>query len=233
MKSCPACGTTYTDNSLIYCLADGNPLTDSEEQQTVLHTGNAGGIRIEIPQVVATPQYSVPATTQEGGNGKKIAFVVGLFGIIVVAAIVGAGALLYFNRDTRSANSINASSAPNIPTSPTPDKNEELRDQIANLEKQISDKKKNSKPSNLPLKMPDQPTSQTSARANSPSDGFLALRSLPSSEIGDRIAKIPHGANVSIGACGPIIKPVSRSGRWCQANYNGMSGWVFDAYLTF
>ena len=203
------------------------------EQPTVLHTGNAGGIRVDIPQSVATPQYAAPVNTQTGGNGQKIALVVGLFGFIVIAALVGAAALLYFNRDTRLANTNTASTTPTKTASPTPDKTEDLKNQIANLQKQVNDQKKSTQPSNIPLKMPDQSSSQTTVKANSPSDGFLALRNLPSSEIGERIAKIPHGASVSIGACGPVVKPVSRSGRWCQASYNGMSGWVFDAYLSY
>lgn len=195
--------------------------------------GREGGMRVEIPQSVQIPHYSAPPAVPSGGSGKKMALIIGLFGAIIVAAIVGAGALIYFNRDARTANTNSASNAPAKTASPTPDKTDELRDQIANLEKQIKDQKKSTQASNSPLKMPDQQTSQTIAKANSPSDGFLALRSLPSSETGDRIAKIPHGASVSIGACGPVIKPVSRSGRWCQASYNGISGWVFDAYLSY
>jgi len=118
---------------------------------------------------------------------------------------------------------------------PTPAKNEtdELRDQIANLEKLLNEQKKTNQPANVPLKMPEQSKTTVSAQVDSPGDGFLALRSLPSSDIGNRITKIPHGATVSIGACGPVVRPVSRQGRWCQAAYNGYSGWVFDAYLLY
>ena len=76
-------------------------------------------------------------------------------------------------------------------------------------------------------------TDTKTARVDSPGDGFLALRKLPHSEIGERIAKIPHGATVEVGVCGPVVRPVNRAGRWCQASYNGQTGWVFDAYLVY
>jgi hypothetical protein len=117
--------------------------------------------------------------------------------------------------------------------SPTKDDKDELRDQIANLEKMLNDQKKSNKTPNLPQNIPNQSAMTTTARVNSPGDGFLALRTLPNSELGDRILKIPHGAVISVGECGPVMTPVKRSGRWCQAMYNGYRGWVFDAYLIY
>ena len=32
MKQCPSCRTTYTDESLSFCLADGTPLTEMAEE---------------------------------------------------------------------------------------------------------------------------------------------------------------------------------------------------------
>ncbi|HMT07871.1 MAG TPA: SH3 domain-containing protein [Pyrinomonadaceae bacterium] len=236
MKQCPACRTTYTDDTLAYCLSDGNTLIDLGEQQTVVHQGSGGGVRVDIPQTVQnapqpTTQY---ATVSSGGGGGMKAFfiIAGVFAMVVLA-VIGAAAIMYFNRDSVSGVTNSQSPTPAKNTSPTPDPNKDLRDQIANLEKQIADQKKGSSNANVPLKMPETSTTQTTARANSPGDGFLALRSLPSAQIGERIAKIPHGATVNIGGCGPVITPVKRSGRWCQASYNGMSGWVFDAYLTY
>ena len=69
--------------------------------------------------------------------------------------------------------------------------------------------------------------------ANSPNDGFLALRSSASVGSGDRLAQIPHGAPVEIGACdGPQATISGRAGRWCRATYDGQTGYVFDAFLA-
>lgn len=69
--------------------------------------------------------------------------------------------------------------------------------------------------------------------ADSPGDGFLALRSEASVSSGSRVAQIPHGAPVAIGACdGPAATISGRSGQWCRATYDGQSGYVFDAFLA-
>lgn len=204
------------------------------DEATVVLPGRAIPVRIDIPQ-----QTSVRASPEgtNGSNTMKIVFIVGLFGAMILIAVAGAAALLYYNKDSRSAptNSNNVSPAP--AASPTTDQTNALRDQIANLERRLSDQKKNGSEANGPTPplnaATNAATMTTQARANSPGDGFLALRSLPNSEAGERIAKIPHGATVMVGTCGPIIKPVRRSGRWCQANYNGQTGWVFDAFLTY
>ena len=79
------------------------------------------------------------------------------------------------------------------------------------------------------------PTAGSSSRryADSPDDGFLALRSQPSAQSGSRIVQIPHAASVDVGPCdGPAETVGGRSGRWCQAQYDGRSGYLFDAYLV-
>ncbi len=254
MRRCTKCGTTYTDESLRFCLTDGTPLELPDEQVTVLH-GNAPDtlpftrgdqMRVDIPQSVPQAPFSPPAAApQQSGPGiGKILLVVGLFLSLIVIGIVGAGALIYFNKDTRTAGSENSnlpkpnnsgtSSTPAITPSPTEDPTEVLREQIANLEKRLNEQKKSGQLSNVPLTMPEiKTTTTTTATVNSPGDGFLALRTLPNSEAGQRIMKIPHGAVISVGACGPVVRPVQRAGRWCQASYNGQRGWVFDAYLIY
>lgn len=243
MQQCPRCGTTYTDDSLRFCLTDGAVLDSVGEQVTVIHSvgqtapyAKGGQMRVEIPQTAPPPSYVQPsAAPAKGSNTLKIVLVVGLLGIMALLAIGGAGALIYFNKDTRTAEPVVSNKATPTPTATaTPDNTDELRDQIANLEKRLNEQKTANKPTATPpLVLPSPPTTMRTARANSPADGFLALRSLPNSEAGTRILKIPHGATVSIGACGPVVRPVSRSGRWCQASYNGYSGWVFDAFLTY
>lgn len=232
MKRCPACATTYTDETLSFCLADGTPLSDSSEEQTVVRNATSDPMRVVIPQ--DPPRSCAPvAELQQSSNAMKILLVVGLLGAMIIIAVTGAAALIYYNKDSRSV-AANNSIKPTPVVSATLDQTNTLRDQIANLEKRLKEQKKTSANADLPLTMSDLPsTTRTTAQVNSPGDGFLALRTLPNSEAGERIAKIPHGANVSIGVCGPVVKPVNRSGRWCQASYSGQSGWVFDAYLNY
>lgn len=63
---------------------------------------------------------------------------------------------------------------------------------------------------------------------NTPGDGFLALRSQPSSKSGVRVLKIPHGSELHLGAC------IAASGgdNWCEATYQGQSGWILDRYVV-
>lgn len=228
MKQCPKCGTTYTDDSLRYCLADGSPL-NIDEQPTVVRTS---------PIVVAEPTVAFPAVNHNTSNasGSSIMKIVLAVIVLVILLIVGlglAGAAFYYF--SGPGQTVSNSPTPRPTEQPSNGKNddEDLRKQIANLEKQLNDqKRKGQNNSNLSVKLP-RSSSTTTAIVNSPGDGFLALRSLPNSEIGDRITKIPHGSRVTIGACGPLVTPVKRSGRWCQASYGGYDGWVFDAYLNY
>ncbi len=239
MKQCPSCRTTYTDATLSFCLADGTPLIDVAEEATIVASGRGEPMRVEIAQETARQAF-VPTSAPvapTGSNTMKIVFVVGLLGGMMALGIIGAGFLIYFNRDSRTAATESQNSnnkvKPSPTAAPTADQTNILRDQIANLEKRLNEQKKGTPGANVPIPPADPSTMTTATKANSPGDGFLALRSLPNSEAGERIAKIPHGAIVMIGGCGPVIKPVKRSGRWCQASYNGQTGWVFDAYLTY
>jgi hypothetical protein len=177
---------------------------------------------------------SAPSPAASGSNTLKIVAVVGVLGVMIVAAAGIAVALIYFNKDARPANKV--ISEPNRPaqsptstpmTSPTPASSDtnQLKEQIANLEKRINQQKNANQAAN------SQPVKTTTARVNSPGDGFLALRTMPSSTAGSRILQIPHGAVVSVGGCMGAGR--AGSGRWCRASYNGFSGWVYDSYLIY
>lgn len=66
------------------------------------------------------------------------------------------------------------------------------------------------------------------AIVHTPSDGFLALRSEPTTQSGIRIAKIPHGAQLTVGDC--VFS--SAKARWCKTTYQGQSGWILYRYLV-
>ncbi len=121
------------------------------------------------------------------------------------------------------------------PTLKSDDETAKLKEEMANLQKQLQDQK-NQKPTPTgeTFTPPKQTTqSAKTARANSPRDGFLALRSEPNSETGYRIAQIPHGAMLTVLSCPKASNVGKMAGRWCQVVYNGQSGWAFDAFMTF
>jgi hypothetical protein len=73
-------------------------------------------------------------------------------------------------------------------------------------------------------------TNITSAKVNSPTDGFLALRTNPNA-IANKIMEIPNGSSIKVSDC--LESVMKKSGRWCQVTYNGNSGWVNNRFLTF
>lgn len=233
MKHCPVCRNTYTDETLRFCLADGAPLNDlAGEQETVVRTAGQQ-MRVDIPQVpsIAAPP---PVKNAGAGNGLKIVLVILVVGILAIV-VLGVGGLVFYRsmRNQAAANDTLHTPSPTPP--PAKDEKDDLRDQIANLEKLINEQKNSNRSANgVPPAVPDQPTATTgTARVNSPADGFLALRTYPSSSVGDRITQIPHGASVSIGGCLGSTRIGSKTGRWCRATYKGYSGWVFDAWLVY
>jgi len=255
MKQCPVCKTSYPDPSLRFCLADGTPLVEvPDEQATVSRqaTMPASDETVELPRAGNMLRFDIPNTAERvpaiarvteapstAPSGRLLKIFVGFAVLAVLAMLaIAAGLFVYMNFNVaKPAENRDGTVAKNTVRSPVPspttDEKNDLRDQIANLQKQLDEQKNKKQPANVPVTPITPATMTRSARVDSPGDGFLALRSLPDSELGERIAKIPHGTVISVGACGPVVQPVKRRGRWCQATYEGMSGWVFDAYLLF
>ena len=120
------------------------------------------------------------------------------------------------------------------------DENEELIEKIEELEKKIDEQAKEKKSTTVVKKKPvirSDPKPRdpnANAQVNSPGDGYLALRSLPTTESGYRIMKLPHGADVRVLSCQNLNQRISgRSGRWCRVRYAGKTGWAFDAWLAY
>ncbi len=231
MKRCPTCGTTYTDETLKYCLADGANLIDLEpEADTVVRAG----VRVNV----SPPTYpTIPTTTPATAKGSPMLKVLAAFLVLGFLGLLGLGAAgAFFYMNTGGANvavtSPTPSSTPTRSPSPTPDSDEErLEQELANLQKQLEDALKPS-----PTKTPPgfESDELPKARVNSPGDGFLALRSEPHAEHGERLAQIPHGTVVTLENCEKErVKIGSRTGRWCMVTYGDHTGWVFDAWLQY
>lgn len=243
MKQCPVCKTTYTDETLQFCLADGAALTFfNSEAATEQFSGSTNPIRFNIakdetPTIVAKNPYPIQPPTEpvkKGGGGLIIGILAALLLLVVLASAGVIGWLLLKDRNTNDVvtNTQPSPTATNsITKSPTPDDAAILKEKIANLEKKVQEQK-TSKPTVPIIANTSTPQSnKVTARVNSPGDGFLALRTQPSAETGDRILQIPHGSTVTVNACLP--KAAGKKGRWCRVDYNGNSGWAFDGFLIY
>ena len=237
MKLCPNCKTTYSDDTLLFCLSDGtNLIPVSNSEKTVEMSGKTNQMRFNVPAhsepTIVSPAKLQPPPPRSGINPWLI--VLPLFGILILAVLGLLGYILL-----KPANVVVSNTATPTPTATaTLDKETAaLKEELESLKKQIENQKtpaKNDSTSRpFPTQIPDTPTVQI-ARVNSPNDGFLALRDTPDAEIGNRLAKIPHGADIEIIGCQKTSRKIgSRLGRWCRTNYNGQSGWVFDAFLSY
>ena len=228
MKTCPKCNSTYTDETLSFCLADGTPLVEEQDAKTeVIQSPEAKAMRIDIEQTpkrtekIETP---APETIEESGGGRRIGMLVfGLisaFALLVTAGAAAAGIYYFYILDDRQSETVTTSKK-------TPDPEiEELRKKLEELQKEIGgDAKKKSGSDDSEIK-------GTPATVNSPNDGFLALRSKPDHKTGSRLAKIPHGARINLYGCSSKRTKIgSRTGRWCLTRYAGKTGWVFDAWV--
>jgi hypothetical protein len=157
--------------------------------------------------------------------------------IAVIFSLLVLGCVLPFGTSKE-----NRSETENTSGQKDSEENEKLREKIAELEKEKLEEKINE----LEKKVEDKKT-QTSVkkapqvntskiprgfvRVNTPGDGYLALRTAPSTSRGQRILKIPHGTLITVYNCTGVTVTGGRRGRWCQTVYEDNQGWVFDAYL--
>lgn len=254
MKQCPSCKTTYTDDSLQYCLSDGAHLQAlASDEKTVQMSFANEPMRVNIPPdsvptVFAPPQSVVQNQSSKKGLGLLLG---GGFALLLLLIAAGVGAFIFLrqpdNKNTLAAVSPTPDASPTAATNVSPnaatnvspnaapnDETAKLKEEMANLKKQIESQK--TPKQNLTVAPPTlqtAPTNGRTARANSSGDGFLALRSEPNSESGYRIAKIPHGAELTVIACPKLSNVGKMAGRWCQVIYNGQSGWAFDGFMKF
>lgn len=215
-----------------------------EPAETVQISPGRNPMQISIPPD-STPTFAVPkASSQPSGSNTGLIIAAVLSGLLflIIAGAAGGYFLLKSSSETAN-NSVSPNSSKNTPnsnglfdktdlTTLTPnDETDELKEKIAKLEREIQEQKKQQN------QTPSQSTPQnqtTSARVNSPGDGFLALRSEPNHERGERLAKIPHGASIQIIGCQDYATTIAgRRGRWCRVNYGGQYGWAFDAWLSY
>ena len=238
MKQCPACKTTSTDETLIYCLADGTPLVAiADEQPTLVRPAAGGQMRVEIPLETAPIIYNSQTPVVRSGGGFKI--VLGVIGVLLLLLLVGGGvgAYLYFNSGgNQPANTKDLKTPAAASPLPTPDETNKLKDQIANLERKINEQKNTNR--TAVNASPNQPSAGTPARVNLPATAFLhyaACRTARRASVCSRyhMARLLSLANVSGQSASAANRAVG-AGRvttdiragflmrfWCTKNVNG------------
>lgn len=236
MKLCPKCKTSYSDDSLLFCLSDGtNLISMPSAEQTIEMTGTTNPLRVDVP-TQSEPTFfapAIPPQTQNAQRGINPWLVVPLITILILSVVGLLGYILFKPVETVVSNSATPS-----PTATPGNDTAALKEELESLKKQIEGQKTPVKNDSavrpFPNDTPTAPVIQT-ARVSSPGDGFLALRSIPDAKNGMMLAKIPHGTNIEIIGCQktPSQLPGKRRGRWCRTNYNGQGGWVFDAFLSY
>ena len=232
MKQCPICKTTYTDESMSFCLTDGVALLSfPNEQETVQVSFDKNPMQVNFPQHVAPVSFQPPNTkTQPIKQGVNPVIVAAIVGLLVVI-VVGLTMFIFLKSDKITNANLTLANSQNA----TPnDETAELKEKLSNLEKQVQDQKKTPIPKPSVAATPV-PSNWQAVRVKPTKDRFLALRSEPNTESGDRVTTMPSGATVYlIGSCQTYFTKVSgKSGRWCQVSYNGYTGWAFDAWLDY
>ena len=252
MKQCPNCKTTYTDDSLQFCLSDGaHLLSSSNDEKTVQMSFGSEPMRVNIPPDSAPTIFaqSLPVVQNQSSKKGLGLLLGGGFALLLLLIAAGIGAFIFLrqpdNKTTVAAVSPTPTFSTNVsptatqnvaPTAAPNDETAKLKEEMANLKKQIENQKNTKQNLTVATVSPPQPTSPQNgrtARANSPGDGFLALRSEPNSESGYRITQIPHGAELTVLGCPKPSNVGKMAGRWCQVIYNGQSGWAFDGFMKF
>ncbi|MGI8470540.1 MAG: hypothetical protein ACR2N3_19045 [Pyrinomonadaceae bacterium] len=111
MKICPHCQTTYTDDSLKFCLQDGSPLVNQTISQnwSAAETLVSANPNVQTPNWTNSEQTRIIARPQKSGTGLVIALTA-LITLLVIGGAV-AGYLFYRNNrkiETAQNNNVNA-----------------------------------------------------------------------------------------------------------------------------
>ena len=132
MKRCPACGTTYPDDSLRFCLADGSLLERTDEEPTVFVSPHEP-LRVPIGAAAAPAGSNKDRIAGSSRTGFKIIAAIILLSFLALLAVGIAGALFYYNSD-RQASNVAVTTPSRTPTAtpettPDPDK-QRLQDDL-------------------------------------------------------------------------------------------------------
>lgn len=198
MKQCPACNRVYTDETLIYCLADGSLLTakyDSEATQ-ILPAHELPPTVLAVPPTVAspkpvqtspppsyapTPPYSpAPAPPVRQGVNPAVVYVL----VAVLALVVGAGAMWMLKSGDKENSPPSANVANKQPDSNSNNEGTTTKEQAKQVNGNTTSPSPSPTPSSTPRPTPVEtprisgmPGSYPEASSRYLSEGDLAYKS--------------------------------------------------------
>ncbi len=126
MRSCPACNTQYSDDTLSFCLQDGAPLlapTETDTPTVVLgetETFVRGGVNVPVSDTFATSwqdsQVTHNASAAPASKGSKAMVIVLLagLGLLVIIGVVGFAGFVFYQNSQQTA-AVNNSNLSNVP----------------------------------------------------------------------------------------------------------------------
>jgi len=247
MKRCPQCNSTYTDETLSFCLTDGAALVEDDPAKTEAFSAagesekiepretGRGRVNIEIGD--AAEQSTIESQRPErsgSGVSKLVVAMISLLLLVFAGATIGLAIyLFYFSQGPGKDVASNMSNERDAEIERLKQRVEELGNRI--VEDPESEDENTDTEIPVPTVLPEDDgeyDEEVIQRVNSPGDGFLALRDRPSATEGSRIARIPHGDIVVLGRCLDREETIGgRTGHWCRVKWEGRSGWVFDVWL--
>ena len=209
MNRCPTCGRRYPADTAV-CPADGAPLAAEAHPPAAAPLG--------APPPVAAP------------SARWLPVLVGVLAVVVVGLV---GAVLW-QQQTALARSEAAAAEATAAANEAVQDAARQRDEADRLAGERNAAEQAAAASRAAAARAAVPVRYTrTVWANSPNDGFLALRSAPTTGRGTRLLQIPHGAPLDYGDClAPTTTPGGRYGSWCRARYAGVEGWAFSAFVT-
>jgi hypothetical protein len=100
MNRCPSCGTTYTDPTLKFCLADGARLDEAFDSDPTVVAGGIDRLKVDIPSNVPFAPRTIrpepPSTSLSSRTWIKVFLGIFAFGVLLIAVIGIAGAIYYY-----------------------------------------------------------------------------------------------------------------------------------------
>ena len=89
MKKCPACGTQYSDDTLLYCLQDGTSL------ESVFITETPTVVLDEVETAPRAARVNTPSPAGERRSSVPIAVVVTAFAMLLLFGVAGLAAWMF------------------------------------------------------------------------------------------------------------------------------------------
>jgi ketosteroid isomerase-like protein len=125
MRQCPLCKTTYSDDNLIYCLADGTGLIPLVDEQATFVRRSSEPIRVQVQpdtqdilyMPMSQPQQFVPMAQPAASSSGilKVLVAILVLGFVFLLVIGGVGAWLYFSYGKQTVAVANTSPTANAP----------------------------------------------------------------------------------------------------------------------